>query len=360
MPDAAFDRLRARRDNPIRFAHCLPFDVLATHIDSNLTNFVCTLFLNSTAGAGDKDITKIFDELGSNANRKKIAITSDSAGYLQCPVELEQWTHASKVGVAHFLSPADSASINTRYYFWYDHAVVDNSVYVGDPGDVIAAKVWDDGFYRLVQHLWAVGGIDSTRRNNGTVNSAPTLQDGQVGKCLDFDGADDYIKFAHVDDNDLDFKPDTDEFTISLWAKWTSGQRIFAKSHTGVGNQYQLKVLSGGDACATVGSVGEDTNGTEFADNEWHYMVLRNYLVGATMKFRIYIDGIAVGSEQTSGNQTCDVDALIGASRNIDNTDHTQEFEGMIDELRVSRCARSAAEIKAAFHAQNDTLVNWI
>ena len=44
-------------------------------VDSDLTHFPVLLYLSSSSGQGDDDITAIFDTLGSNS--KKIAVTKD-------------------------------------------------------------------------------------------------------------------------------------------------------------------------------------------------------------------------------------------------------------------------------------------
>jgi len=56
-----------------------------SNIDSSLPNFPVLLYLSSSSGISDADVTAIFDDLGSDANRKKIAVTSsDGATQFIC------------------------------------------------------------------------------------------------------------------------------------------------------------------------------------------------------------------------------------------------------------------------------------
>jgi len=59
-------------------------------ISSVLTDFPLLIYLSSSSGLANNDVSFVFDELQSDFNRKKIAITT-SNGLDQCYVEIERW-----------------------------------------------------------------------------------------------------------------------------------------------------------------------------------------------------------------------------------------------------------------------------
>lgn len=344
------------------FENRIEFQIDSTDIGEAFDD-VIVVHLSNSSGVTNQDLTAVFAELLSDENRFKIAITGADA-VTQCYVEIEDWTTAGQEAWLHVRVFVPVVGVTT-FYLYYDRTAVDNLTYVGDIGSVPGQRVWT-GDYRLVQHLYSASAvIDSTGRgNNGTLNSAPTLQDGQIGECLDFDGGDDYINFPHAVCPDLDFKPDTDEFTLGVWGKWVSDvSTLFAKA----GGaplwlyQYMIFVQSDGDVDVRIGGTQETLEGEgHFADNEWHHIVVRNYDDSGTKKFRIYIDGAAVGVGGVSGSSINNYDTIIGGRRRFDNTDYFSLFNGMIDEVQVLAGAWSPARIRAMFLSQTDNLITYI
>ena len=171
-------------------------------IDGALSDFPVMVHLSAGSGIGDVDVSAVFDELGSDANRKKIAVTT-SDGETQCYVEIERWDDASEKAWLHVKVPSVSDSADTVLYLYYDSAQADNTTYVGDTTDAVTHNVWDANFaavYHMAQdpNGDGAGAIkDSTsNENDGTPTGSMTtadLVDGQVGKGIDFDGSDDAI-----------------------------------------------------------------------------------------------------------------------------------------------------------------------
>ena len=67
-------------------------------VDANLSHFPLTIRLGTAVGIGDVDVSCVFDELTSNDNRKKIAVTKTD-GETQLYVEIEQWDDANEKAV---------------------------------------------------------------------------------------------------------------------------------------------------------------------------------------------------------------------------------------------------------------------
>jgi len=102
-----------------------------TLIDAVLTNWVAKLHGSTSAGIGGVDVSKIFDELTSNANRKKIAITS-SDGTTQLYAVIERWDDASEAFIINVKIPSVASGADTVLYFYFDVSQPDNTTYIGD------------------------------------------------------------------------------------------------------------------------------------------------------------------------------------------------------------------------------------
>jgi len=118
-------------------------------IGSTLTDFPILIYLSASSGINSEDISFVFDELQSNDNRKKIAVTKDD-GITQCYVEIERWDHALEKAWLHVKVPSISSSVDTDLYLYYDSTHADNTTYVGDTGS--RTEVWNSD-YKAVWHL---------------------------------------------------------------------------------------------------------------------------------------------------------------------------------------------------------------
>jgi len=127
-------------------------------IGSALTDFPITIYLSASSGINSEDVSFIFDELGSNDNRKKIAVTKDD-GTTQCYVEIERWDHDNEKAWLHVKVPSISSSVDTGLYLYYDSTKSDNTTYIGDSGE--RTEVWNSN-YKAVLHLTENGGIKIT------------------------------------------------------------------------------------------------------------------------------------------------------------------------------------------------------
>ena len=114
-------------------------------IDAALTDFPHLVYLSASSGQSNKDVSCVFDELGSDANRKKIAVTTND-GLTQCYVEIEHWDHANEKAWLWVKVPDLDPDENTEFFFYYDHSKAENTAYVGDPSDDVVHNVWDEHF----------------------------------------------------------------------------------------------------------------------------------------------------------------------------------------------------------------------
>ncbi len=123
-------------------------------------DFAAAIYLGNSSGITDYDTTAIFDELGSNLNRFKIAITDINNN--QLPVEIEKWDTASESAILH----TKISSETKRVYLYADATHADNVEYVKDYNP----QVWSS--YNFVSHLDEIQAPNITISNQTNVFDA--------------------------------------------------------------------------------------------------------------------------------------------------------------------------------------------
>jgi len=175
------------------------------------------------------------------------------------------------------------------------------------------------------------------------------------GKCMFFDGTQDYVSFT--DDADLDFAA-ADSFTISFWfrhAPKTSGTEVMVVKLEAVGTDggYQIQMEADGDITCQIEDDDADTTiddsisstAATYDDNRWHYV---SCVKSGTSSLTLYIDAVQITQDaalDASGTLANDDTFYIG----IDGDGTSNDFTGFIDEVKVYRSARTASEVKADF-----------
>jgi hypothetical protein len=196
------------------------------------------------------------------------------------------------------------------------------------------AGVWDSN-YLMVQHLQGTSGTqyDSTSNNdNGSPVGAVTEGvSGKIGGCDQFTGG--YVSLPQV------CKSQT-QFTFSAWIYAQSGARYIVSEWAG--NQGAFLQVSGDSA------VQFYVNGVMVQQSvtlgQWHYVV--GTYDGTTA--RLYLDGGSPASATATSPAWSSQTMYIG-----DRYDHTRQFIGLIDEVRVSSIARSSSWINTEYTNQN-------
>jgi hypothetical protein len=195
---------------------------------------------------------------------------------------------------------------------------------------------------------------DSANALTGTISGASWKPEEFCffGKCLYFNGVDNFISFG--DDTDLDFTA-TDNFTISFWFRTptiTTGTRVIVAKYngsTGSDGGYKIYMNSDGQICFGVdddNSWGPDDSACStkrYDTSSWHYV---SAVKTGTTRIELYIDAVQVAiDESLSATGTLvNTDAFyIG----IDGDGASNPYLGYIDELKVSRKAKTTTEINA-------------
>jgi hypothetical protein len=344
------------------YAHRVKVTASNTNVDADLTQFPLLLKLGTSVGTGANDVSFVFDELTSDANRLKIAVT-DSTGDTQLYVEIEKWDDANEAAVL-WVSKSDwvlDTDADTELYLYYDSTQADNTDYVGDSGS--RTEVWDSNFL-MVQHLTGAAYtnlLDSTSNNNDVTSEAgsPTYnQSAEIGNGVDFDGIDDHINTSSISPVNI---------TMESWgicgrAQGTHNEFISKavsdSSWKSPYLQYRMYWHDGDDKLGidiTVGGTRYTLQATNTNDpSSWtHYAGTYD---GETMT--IYKNGAADGTNTTpSGNMNVYTSTLrIGGLLSAAVEEH---WDGLLDEVRISNIARPAAYIKANFYSMTDALVSW-
>ena len=327
-----------------------------TNIDSDLTHFPVPIVLGTSVGQDDdNDVSCVFDELGSDANRKKIAITK-ADGTTEIYAEIELWDDANERAVL-WVSKSDftiTSASTTTLYLYYDSSQDDNTTYIGDIGDVAAQNVWDSDFLAVwhMKDATTTTIVDSTGNSRTLTKKAedePLQVDGAVGYAQQFDGSNDYCTVPH--ETALDF---SDTFTI---------EGLFKPTNLTQSNKY---FLGKGNAKSLIWEY--TNNSTEFFSNsysgtnprtgtqavlavEWNYLA---YAYDGSQWTCVKNDSIFLDQARSFALSSSSYDWYFGQSAGGSGI-----TAASYDEWRFSSVKRSNAYLKANYYALNDNLISW-
>ena len=337
-------------------------------IDVSLFNFPIMVYLSASSGPNNNDVSAIFDELTSDANRKKIAVT-DSDGTTQCYVEIERWDDGNEKAWLHVKVPSASSTVDGKLFIYYDSSQADNTTYVGDVGSTPGQAVWDNNF-KAVYHLGEdpYGGSECVKDstswgNNGTpggfMNSADFV-DGKIGKGIDFDGINDFVNFGS--DASLD------DITIKT-LEIVTYLRARSPIHNDLGSHWLNKgnvwFLST-DQQNTRNIFGHSFSGNsgrwsfpEFTLNAWHHLAVRYDKSSIHNNPSVYVDATSQTITEyytPTGTASSDAsfDLLTSKSEGNDRT-----IDGVLDEIRISNTTRPESWVKATYQSLWDNLLTF-
>ena len=329
-------------------------------IDDILNDFPILLHLSASCGRNSDDVSCVFDELTSDANRKKIAVAK---GATQCYVEIEKWDDDNEEAWLWVKVPSIASDTDTDLYLYYDADHADNDSYVGDTNDAVAENVWDANFkavYHMADgadtsHIYDSTGNDNDGTKKGAAEPAVTTS-GEIADAQEFDGTDDYVDCGN--DSSLDFT--SEDFTIGMWVKpglsGDSYKGLFYRGYP-AGDGYFFRIHSNGRIFFYTAQSGATQDsysaiGVLTADETVHLVVTRS---GAVAK--IYKNASVLTLDYDASHvdpATCSRTVKIGAD---DST--YLPYDGLIDEVRVYNRALLPAEIKTSYESERDDLLDW-
>ncbi len=323
-------------------------------VDEGLSDFPHLVYLSTSSGYNNKDVSCVFDELGSDANRKKIAITK-SDGVTECYVEIEHWDHANEKAWLWVKAPDVDPDVDTFLWLYYDSTHADNDAYVGDTNSVPAENVWDANFL-MVQHQAGAASpiVDSTSNDiDMTEGGDPTyLQVGPIDGEIDYDGNDYHLSAINV----FDAIVETDKGTMSLWIKTTDLDPLNAMVVLSIEGAYMMSFRLGEGGLLKTYWSGTHTDAartTTQINTGAQFYIVSTY-DGANQ--RVYVNGVL---ETTDACNLYDITGLNRATGLGSHYTGTFGINANIDEVRVSKMNRSAAWIKASYESGRDHLNNF-
>ena len=309
----------------------IPLTVPAGRVAADLTDFPLLVSLT------DADLAANAQNDGSDLR----FVAAD--GVTPLAHEVERWDHTTGSLVAWVRLPSITAGVPTSLYLLYGAADAPSQADVRStwPAEIEAA--W---------HLAAdpAGPApqldDSTTNNHDGLNrggmTSGDLVPGLIGDAVDFDGGDDRLESDPLD------VAGTRALTLSAWVRLDTAineARVVNKAFTPTDRIFELSLLDTGAVRARVHLDGSSTTlaggAGSVTTGAWHHVAA--VWDGATLE--VFADGVPLAS-------TAAVGALAGDSTmpvtigNIDTVD--RPLDGLIDEVRVERVARSQAWLQAA------------
>ena len=185
--------------------------------------------------------------------------------------------------------------------------------------------------------------------NHGIVQDAVLVQDrfGNTDSAYSFDGDGDYIDFPAIAGDELS---STDAVSISVWIKTdTVAEEKHVVDRLETADGYGLVVDESGYARFSInGGSARAISSITVDGNEWHHIVgCYDKNAGGTEELKIYVDGVLHGTEDYSIliDYTPEPRSEIG----IREPDLENDFNGIIDDIRIYSRALNTAEVAALF-----------
>jgi len=305
-----------------------------TKISADFTNF--PFLINTTSS-----------DLASHAQSDgdDIVFTDNSENKLNHEIE---FYNASTGQLVAWVRANLSSTANTTLYMYYGNA--------GASNQQNRTGVWDSGF-KGVWHLSETSGTDydsTTNGNNGTYTGSSQDVAGRIDGADNFDGSDDYINVTASNTLDL-----TGDLTIEAWIypkTWGENNwgRIVCRRTSSPSQGYEFLLdnnPAGGERLwfAAIGLTQYNSYSTNHSItlNTWQHVVVTRTSSSGEVKF--YINGAASGT----GNMTTITSAPARPTYIGIRDDLLREFNGIIDEVRISNSVRSAAWVSTEYSNQN-------
>ena len=143
-----------------------------------------------------------------------------------------------------------------------------------------------------------------------------------------------------VDASDASWDSGTNSFTWEAWIRTvdkTKTQEIISFYGSGSGElgENTLMRIHGSSIKAKIGGQ-ELVSGATISNNTWHHICFERT---STTQFYLYVDGVGTASSGFSSHSIATNSVTI-ANHKVDGGDNTENFDGYIDEVRISNVAR--------------------
>jgi hypothetical protein len=190
------------------------------------------------------------------------------------------------------------------------------------------------------------GNNNSSSTFTGNVIWSP----GKYGSGTKLDGNNDVIRIPET--NSIDAGSNFNSYTLSGWIKtntnFPNDATIVAKSNSTSAYPFEL-VINGitntmkfGAYDGTTWAYAENTSAAAVNDNKWHFVTGVRDAINSS--FFLYVDGILIDTsfDNLSNSTGNNADLSIG---NSGSSYTSQDYEGIIDDVRIYNYARTPAQI---------------
>ncbi|UCE38691.1 MAG: DUF2341 domain-containing protein, partial [Thermoplasmata archaeon] len=271
--------------------------------------------------------------------------------------EIESFTSTTGELIAWVNITSLSSTTDTEFYMYYNNPAADDQ---SNPDGV-----WDAGFVG-VWHLNEEGAGDSDefedssqydnhgQGGSGTSDYLPSQIDARIGKGQDFDGINDHINCGDSSSIDITGK----NITLEVWFKWRDGVDDLRSpfSYKGWADGYRL-IMNEVDPSMDFQLPGDTNNlrpSFTTASDTWYHIVA----VYNSSKMATYFNGSKDIDEEDKSDpieSPSSAELWIGHGDNSVGQDWSDQWNGSLDEVRISNIARSADWIATEYNNQNDT-----
>ena len=248
--------------------------------------------------------------------------------------------------------PSVSSASDTTFYIYYDNPVADDGANSTD--------VWDSN-YMAVYHLSESGTAirkDSTSNgNNGTPKGGVTGSEGKIDGANSFDGSNDYIQVANSSSLNASAITISALVKINAWsyggivAKGGGNSNGFLTRAHASNHVFQWDTFDGSRDVMMSGN-------TQLNLGQFYHFVATYEPNLASGNQKIFLNGTIDGSGTYTGGLTSTTQPVY-IGKYVGPSGNNEYFNGLIDEVRISNIARSAAWIKASYNSENDTLLTY-
>ena len=321
----------------------------ASMVDTDLTNF--PVLINTI----DSDLKSNALSNGYDILFTDSSVSWDTGSYAQkLNHEIEKYDSNTGELVAWVNVTSLSSATNTILYMYYGNTLC--TANRQNP-----TGVWDSNYVMVLHFEETTDNYqDSTSNNNDGVPSAEVSRSGNSPKigtnCPDFDGSgnDDYITV--YDNPSINF---TTEMTWEGWVNTddvdpaTNEGNLISKNTGGSGNGWDIEHYYTSSPAVVLAQNGEGGatlrySNTAFSADIWTYRVCSFDDVNVYF----YNNGTADGSGGFALENTVAKDMYIGCAN---PSTVMYEFDGTIDEFRLSNVNRSGSWIKTSYNTMNDS-----
>ena len=305
-------------------------------IDEALADFPLLVYLSSSSGENNDDVTSVFDEVGSDYNATAF---TGSDGTSRLYFEVEYWNTTSEEAWMWVRVPSISNTTDTEIYIYFDSSN-DGSAY-NSP-----TNVWDSN-YVMVQHLEETSGAhyDSTSNNNDGTQGGGVTQDatGKIDGADEFDGTNDYVDCGNIGTLNS-------PFTVEAWAYFNNlnqpngdydyilmigtGANMISFSRHGVGADAD-KFYSYSESSVKLGPV--------LSGQQWLHIVGVYNTSGPF--HQLYINGQSVSVDDFSAAMNTNGHVTFGKYEPTGS----HYLDGTTDEVRISNITRSTSWINTTY-----------